>query len=212
MNLDHQQLIKRGVRWLSNTVGCQVVVTELSSGWEIPDVLGWRGITTHLVEAKASVSDFKADMKKPFRSIHNYEMGLGNYRYYIVPMAIKDKVIDLVPSKWGLLAVGESSVFLKKKPEYIEEVNRKNETEILISIIRRIAIKTNPLKWVNIKNYIDPFSTGWARSELFTSPEDEVCRIVTHVFVDGICAECGTQKAIKQDNFLITKSEIANVK
>jgi hypothetical protein len=158
----HAYLVARGLRWLTGTKNCSVVVTELSTGYEIPDVLGWYGINTHLIEAKASVSDFRADLKKRFRPGGGLP-GMGNYRYYIVPMKLWEKVVDLVPPKWGLLAVGETSVFVKKEPEYFEDVNRRDETEILLSLLRRIAKKENPIKGVGIKRYIEPFPNARER-------------------------------------------------
>lgn len=61
----HKELVARGLRWLQNSREYPVVISGIGSGWEIPDVFGWRsnGFTA-LIEVKVSMSDFKKDSKK----------------------------------------------------------------------------------------------------------------------------------------------------
>jgi hypothetical protein len=101
--MKHSDLVIRAERWLRNTVGCGVVLSELvslNSSGEVPDAIGWRnGYTSILIECKTSRSDFLADKKKIFRK--HPEMGMGDYRFYLTPpdtVFIKD-----LPEGWGLL-------------------------------------------------------------------------------------------------------------
>ena len=54
--MTHSDLIKRAFAWLKNKRNCPIVASELSTGtWETPDVIGFNGWSTILVEAKVSV-------------------------------------------------------------------------------------------------------------------------------------------------------------
>jgi hypothetical protein len=66
----HSLLVGRAQRWLSNTVHCRVVLSELvalTNSGETPDAIGWVNGWCILTEAKASRSDFFADKKKMSR-------------------------------------------------------------------------------------------------------------------------------------------------
>jgi len=76
--MTHDDLVEIARNWLWNAkkgpegtgwkhVPCKVVLTELVSGMEIPDAIGWHSGRSILIECKTSVSDFKADAKKLFR-------------------------------------------------------------------------------------------------------------------------------------------------
>lgn len=169
--LIHKNLVARGVRWLSNSREYPVVVSGIGTGWEIPDVFGWRGAGfTAVIEAKASVADFRKDASKPFRK--NPEAGLGGIRYFLVPLSLRDKVRHLVPDKWGLLAAGENSVFEVVKPGYFEH-NKDREEELLIKIIRRIARPEVPLRGMNIKWYVPFGERDNPNNELYVEPEEQ---------------------------------------
>lgn len=172
-NPRHSELVGRGLRWLQNTVGCQVVVSELGSGYEIPDVIGWRDYFSVLLEAKVSVSDFKADLKKSFRH-EGGPQGMGRQRYYIVPWEIKDKILEVMPPKWGLLAVGKSSVFVIRESLYFEDFSMRYEMQILVSIIRMVARTDKPLKGMGVKYYTPMYESDKALRELFIEPIAQV--------------------------------------
>jgi hypothetical protein len=173
--MTHDELVKRAMRWLINTKACSVAVSELASGFEVPDVIGWRGSFSYLIEAKVSISDFRADQKKSFR--RNAQAGLGYMRYYIVPLELKDKMmVELFPEKWGLLAAGERSVFVVKEPDPIDEVftehNVNREMEILLSIIRRISNTSEPLPGIGVKWYAPIYGSNHnSRAELYVEQE-----------------------------------------
>lgn len=100
--MTHAELVTRAARWLSNTVGCAVVLTEHGSYCgETPDAIGWKSHTSYLVECKASVSDFYADRSKPFR--RDFERGAGDFRFYLTPPALLEGL--KIPDGWGLYEV-----------------------------------------------------------------------------------------------------------
>lgn len=170
--ISHLELVKRGQRWLKNSRGCSVIITELGSGYEIPDVIGWRGGWSSIVlEAKASISDFRIDLSKSFRK-EGGPAGMGALRYYIVSSEIKEKALTILPPKWGLLSVGKTSVFVECEAEDFHKWNWRGEMLILNSIIRRIATKAEPLPRVGIKYYegFDDASENPNR-ELYAEPE-----------------------------------------
>ncbi len=169
--IPHLELVKRGQRWLKNSRGCSIVITEFGSGYEIPDVIGWRGWGSIVLEAKASISDFRIDLSKPFRR-DDGPAGMGVLRYYIVSSEIKDKAMSILPAMWGLLSVGKSSVFVEREAVAFAEWNWQGEMMILNSIIRRIATKAEPLPRVGIKYYegFDDASENPDR-ELYAEPE-----------------------------------------
>lgn len=195
MNHKHAELVGRGLRWLQNTKGCNVVVSEMGSGYEIPDVIGWNGWASVLLEAKATVADFKADLNKTFRH-DGGPKGMGLQRYYIVPNEIKDKILELMPPKWGLLAVGVSSVYVIRESEAFEGRSMEYEMEILVSIIRMVARTEKPLKGFGVKYYIPMRLTDDPKRELFVEPIIEVPSNCHELHRDwmklyNFCPECG---------------------
>lgn len=152
MTGQHQELSRLAFRWLINQ-GCVVVTSELAvSVAEKPDALGWRSDgKTILVEAKVSISDMRADASKRFRLMP--EFGVGMLRYYAVSREIKDKALELLPQGWGLLVPrgGGLGVEVESKPFDRDEAH---ETKMLLSIIRRIAGRDEPLIGVGVKCFI----------------------------------------------------------
>jgi hypothetical protein len=105
VSITHADLVARAKRWLLNTRGCGVVVTEWHSGTsETPDAIGWGsgGRRSILVECKVSVPDFVADRRKHFRRAGT---SAGRERFYMTPPGLirPDKLQD----GWGLLEVAE---------------------------------------------------------------------------------------------------------
>ena len=161
--LSHSELIRLGCRWLIKPYasvapyghgGCSVVVTEISTstfGGEQPDVLGFSGKKSILIECKTSRSDFKADENKVFRHPSVADMALGSQRWYLAPEGVIPK--DKVPVKWGLLEVtSEGKIKVIIKPE-LQDRNRDSEIKILISLLRRLNIQKDD--HVAIRRYED---------------------------------------------------------
>ena len=86
--LSHRQLVERARNWLLGSERVRVVVSEWNaSTMEHPDAIGWHtGGQSVVIECKASLSDFRADKKKPFR-VHE-SMGMGNKRYFLAPKGL----------------------------------------------------------------------------------------------------------------------------
>jgi len=98
----HAQGVARAARWLRRTMGCVVVMTEIGTAGEAPDVIGWRGSGgSHLVEVKISRADFHRDRRKPHR--RDPGRGLGELRWYFAPRGMLEPP-DL-PKGWGLAEV-----------------------------------------------------------------------------------------------------------
>lgn len=109
----HRQLCTRGAKWLDRR--CTFAVAEPPiPGIELPDVLGWKGAVSFLIEVKTSRSDFNNDKNKACRK--NDYMSIGDYRWYLAPQGILTE-LDL-PENWGLLETfGKThKIREKKKP------------------------------------------------------------------------------------------------
>jgi hypothetical protein len=175
MTLTHDELVKRAFVWLRDKKGCSIVASELvTGGMETPDVIGWHGWGSILVEAKISMTDDRADQKKTFRLSGR---GMGIQRYYIVPEELKDKVLAVLPEGWGLLTCKPGRrPQLVKQSAYFEN-NKANEILYLSSVIRRIAMRAEPLKGINVRCYTFQTETK-PKAELFIAPA--VSEEVTH--------------------------------
>jgi len=143
--MTHDDLVQRAAKWLKRD-HC-IVVTELTD-YESADAIGYRanGLST-LIECKTSVSDFRADSNKSFRT--DVEAGMGYTRYYLTPKGLLNPF--LIPKQWGLLECWGSKVHKIKEPTFFTKYNRKREMSQLISILRRIGF--NRPNGVNIKVY-----------------------------------------------------------
>lgn len=134
-NPSHAELVDRAVRWLTNSAGCSVAFSELSTGgsWEIPDALGFNCWSSVIVECKCSRSDFRADAGKPFR--RNPYLGMGHRRYCMVPdgMILPNEVQD----GWGLLYVKGSRVHKIRDSSGFAARSRSGEMSFLVSALRR---------------------------------------------------------------------------
>ncbi|MDR2782552.1 MAG: hypothetical protein LBB48_01685 [Treponema sp.] len=175
--ISHAELVELGRDWLIRPYcttapyghyGCSVVLTELSTATycnEIPDVLGFCPNKSILIECKASLSDYRADQKKPFRMVS--ENALGLLRWYLAPKGLIP--VQEIPEKWGLLEVlpGRSIIAAKKA----EPQGRGYESEItcLLSLLRRLDIA--PDNHVAIKRYV--ISSNVNRATFFVDSEKE---------------------------------------
>ena len=139
----HKELVARAERWLRNSKGCPVVLTELVTGaGEIPDAIGWKGAYSTLIECKTSRSDFFNDSKKDARRLG---LNMGAACYYLTPPGLVKP--EEVPSYWGLLEAGPRSVKVLKKSksrsidgagDYDQLMARQNrEIVMLVSALRR---------------------------------------------------------------------------
>lgn len=136
--MTHNAMCRRMAAWVQNNQGYSVVVTELATRIsETPDVIGFSGSASILIECKVSRSDFLADAKKLFR-IYG-EKGMGDLRYFAAPRGIIN-VPDL-PEGWGLLEVSDRQVrkILDAAPQ---SANKPNEVAFLVSVLRRLQLST----------------------------------------------------------------------
>jgi hypothetical protein len=170
--ITHAELVKRAFGWLKNHKRCSIVASELvTGGVETPDVIGWNGWESMLVEAKISVADFRADQKKVFRNLAG--RGMGIRRYYIVPLGLRDKVFPLLPDGWGLLTCKDRrGGVVVEKPSAAFANDMQREILCLSSIIRRIAGREEPLKGINVRCYTFQMEAE-PKAELFIEPEGE---------------------------------------
>jgi hypothetical protein len=145
MNASHADLVQAAARWLRkpyqncSPVGhpaCSHVVTELTCACmiEIPDVIGFHGHGSILIEAKTTRADFRRDQAKPFRV--NPKTGIGRLRYYICPSGLL--TADEMPLNWGLLYFDGMCVQVKKDATVFCDYYWQGEQRILLSSIRRL--------------------------------------------------------------------------
>jgi hypothetical protein len=160
----HACLVDRGRRWLLRAYSsgthvwlhqqenyfcrpaCSIVVTDLvSQDIESPDVLGWTGHTSYLIECKVSRADFLADQKKAFRKIG----GMGDFRYYLAPKGLLSP--EELPTKWGLLEMEGRCITVAKNPEQ-QEAHKSSEVAVMHSVLRRLRF--DPEEGVSIKTFL----------------------------------------------------------
>lgn len=158
--MTHDELCVRAIKWLRNTIKCNVVLTELQTGSEIPDAIGWNcGSDSWLVECKSNRADFFSDRKKNFRIKPQY--GMGTYRYFLVPDGMVDK--SELPPRWGLLYARKSSIRIVSKSEVFACKSIENEMRLLTSALRRVEWKVSTplhewLRW-NSGRYVEQPAT-----------------------------------------------------
>lgn len=139
-NTLHKELCERGTKWLRRhtqniivpncpTVAMDMVTIES----ETPDIIGWSGGCSVMIEVKVGRGDFLKDHKKPFRKI--CETGVGELRYYLCPTGLI-KGIE-IPEKWGLLYLNENNKIEIIKVAERQKANLNAERNMLISLIRR---------------------------------------------------------------------------
>ena len=146
--MTHAELVEHGRRWLSRTH--PIVVTEIATTGEEPDVIGWQGTFSTLIECKASRVDFKRDAHKAFRKNPDAYRGMGYARYYLCEHGVITPA-DL-PDGWGLLYVRNDKVRLCCTPNrFWDSRAMQNEIGVLLSVIRRIG-QTAPVG-VSIRCY-----------------------------------------------------------
>lgn len=144
--LSHKELIEYGCKFLKRRnyqfnmeshygPCCTRIFKELvTAAGEVPDVIGFRGSVSYLIEAKTSLSDFYSDRLKPWRCGKN--SGMGNFRYYISQKGIIP--VNKIPDNWGLLEIIENKIYMTKDAKYVE-ADKKMEIVLLLSWIRRVG-------------------------------------------------------------------------
>jgi hypothetical protein len=146
--MNHSELVEIGYKWLIKSVKCPFAFKELRTySWEQPDVIGWKGDDSILVECKISRADFQKDRHKLFRRVPH--KGVGDYRFYLTPKGLLKS--EDIPEKWGWLEADESGKIIERVapsgniwsgwPRF--EKHRESELRILRSALRRISSKTN---------------------------------------------------------------------
>ena len=158
--MKHCQLVESGYKWLT-AFGCAFVFKELvTSAKETPDVIGFKGGNTILIECKTSRSDFKADEKKFFRKLP--AEGMGRYRFYLCPEGVI-KIEDL-PKNWGLIYVKKEKAYIVHNP-YCASIkgniwkggfykrNKDGEYGMMYSALRRLRIRKRIKEIYLVKGY-----------------------------------------------------------
>ena len=144
--ITHAELVELGMKWLVKPYaacaeyghsGCAVVISELvTSLIEQPDVLGFNGRKSILIECKASRADFNHDSDKIFRQCP--QIGVGEQRWYMAPQGLIPH--DRIPPKWGLLEVLPGRQVLVTKKAEPQQRDPLAEIVILLSLFRRLDI------------------------------------------------------------------------
>lgn len=140
--ITHRSLCIKGSKYLKNKGiqpfhKCQYVVCELERVGECPDVFGWGGCTTQLIEVKVSRADFLSDKKKPWRGNPIY--GIGRNRSYLCPTGLIK--IGELPKNWGLLYIDEKAKITIVKAASYQQCNDCEEINLITSILRRENIR-----------------------------------------------------------------------
>jgi len=153
----HEDLVELGRKWLMKpwrnaSIGghgaCSIILTEIATYCqEIPDVIGWCGSKSVLIECKTTFEDFKADVRKDFR--RSPENGIGDVRYYLAPQGVIP--VEDVLDGWGLLQVNEKGKISCQRVSKFFEANHYQEKQILLSVLRRLSII--PDKCVSLRVY-----------------------------------------------------------
>lgn len=150
--MTHAELVQIGHRWLTSR-GHTAFSEFATYDNETPDVIGWKGGLSTLLEAKADRGDFLSDGKKRQRKYPH--MGLGRLRYYICPwgMIRPDELLE----RWGLLWVRSDRVHIQMTPSPFREYDLRGELRFMASMLRRADIRLGDqhindwLRWENKK-------------------------------------------------------------
>lgn len=134
--MTHADLVERAVRWLRGTMGCKLVLREMT-GWggEQADAIGWNRNTSVLVECKATRSDFLADAKKPWRQ-PIAGVGMGVIRYYLTPPGLVRE--SELPEDWGLIEA-RPSMIRNLRLGQPRKADHAAEVSALLSVVSRLS-------------------------------------------------------------------------
>ncbi len=132
--MTHATLVQLGVRWLSRKSSV-VLYEAAATKAEIPDVIGWSGSSSILIECKSSRADFLRDAGKKSRTT---KLGMAQRRYYLCPAGLIEP--DEVPAKWGLLWAAKNSVTVAKEAKRVREAQLRRGD----SVPERYAPRADP--------------------------------------------------------------------
>lgn len=80
--MTHSELVEIGYKWCLKR--CAFAFKELrTQEYEEPDVIGFTGSGTFLLEAKASRTDFLSDKKSFLDGIHSKEWVIGDFLFVL---------------------------------------------------------------------------------------------------------------------------------
>jgi len=145
--MNHAELVIRATGWLKNFFHCRVILSELvayTNSCETPDAIGWVHNRAILVECKATVDDFRADLKK--RARHPLMPALGAWRFCLTPPdLLKSENLIRGYQGWGLYEVHDRRIVHVGGIEYSNaarppfESDRNSEVAMLVSALSRIS-------------------------------------------------------------------------
>ncbi len=133
--MTHDELVHRAVKWLRGTMRCPIVYAEMvTAARSIPDAIGWKYRSVHLVECKTSRADLMRDRHKPS---HRDGYVMGTHRWYMTPIGLLAP--EEVPDGWGLLEVHTKITRKVVEAPYVERTTKAmmEEAILLQSAIRR---------------------------------------------------------------------------
>lgn len=138
--MGHDDLVKLCAKWLKKhsqniiVPNCATVAVDMKTlEQEKPDVIGWSGACSVMIEVKVGRGDFLQDSKKPFRK--NPLKGVGELRYYCCPEGLIK--VEELPGKWGLLYFSDINKIEIVVEADMQQANLKAERNMLISLLRR---------------------------------------------------------------------------
>ena len=150
--MTHSDLVRLGLRWLTSR-GHTAFAEFTTHSNESPDVIGWKGGFSILIECKASRGDFLSDGGK--RQRKHIWMGLGHQQFYLCPWGLIDK--NELPDKWGLLWAKAGRIYRRMEAMPFPEYDLMGELRFLNSMVRRADIRlvdtalSDWLRWENRK-------------------------------------------------------------
>lgn len=150
--------------------GCPVVATEFDYGYADVIALSRRGRIIHETEVKVSITDMKADLRKPK---HHHQQDLfgkavkqmwANYFYFAVPGNIREEALKVCQELFpyaGLIVVGSYDSYLEKnarpytpppievikKPQYLhaEEMDEERLFKLIKGMSNNLCCKAYEL-------------------------------------------------------------------
>lgn len=135
--LGHKELVDRACQWLRSRAKCYVVLADdqnRGGSGECPDAIGWRYGRSILVECKASLSDFQADRKKPWRQADH--LGMGEQRWFMMPIGLATVAMSFMPPKWGLLGVNGRRAEILVAAQPFDAYAKDMELLLSVSVLR----------------------------------------------------------------------------
>lgn len=139
----HAELLRRGIRWLTNHEHCGVTLSEIktTATMEIPDIMGWKGSTSYMIEVKISRADFHANKQKGHVRT---QCGVGQFRYFLCParLILESDLVTPYEHHGLLWAYPDTrSVRVRKNAVRYQTCNRDAEMAMLVSALRRMRTR-----------------------------------------------------------------------